>query len=60
MEVKILRRPEVEATIGVSTATLYRMMNRGEFPRPVKLSPGCVGWRKADVLTWLDSREAVS
>ena len=34
----ILRRSEVLARVGLSQATLYRLISRGMFPRPVRVS----------------------
>ena len=49
----IYRLPAVCEVTGLSKATIYRLVNRGEFPARVKLSPRCVGWRVADVDAWL-------
>ena len=54
---RILRRHEVADTVRLSQATIYRMIGRGEFPAPVQLGPRAVGWREADVVEWLESRE---
>lgn len=35
--VRFLRVPEVLQLIGVCTSTLYRMINAGEFPRPIPI-----------------------
>jgi len=51
------RRPIVEDMLGLSRSTIYRMMNDGEFPRPVVLGRRAVGWRAADVETWIKQRE---
>lgn len=58
MAEKHLRRPEVEAITGLSRSTLYDMMNRGEFPRPVRLTRKAVGWPESKITEWLESREA--
>ncbi len=52
----ILRGPEVSARVGLSRATLYRMIARGTFPRPVRLSERATGWRTDEVDEWLASR----
>lgn len=39
---------------------LYDMIKRGEFPAPVKLSAGRVGWTSRTVAAWLDSRPATA
>ncbi len=55
---RLVRRREVLTLTGLSTSTLYRRMAQGEFPRPVRIGPGAVGWRLGDVMAWLDSRPA--
>ena len=57
LDTHILRRPEVLSRLHISHATLYRMVARGEFPRPVRLGPRAVGWFEAEVGEWLVSRE---
>lgn len=53
---RLMRRPDVEDVTGLSRSTLYSMMAEGTFPKPVKLGKRAVGWREADIATWLDSR----
>ncbi len=59
---KLLRRREVEALTGLSRATIYRLKQRGQFPRPVRIgadSPnGAVRWCADDIEAWLESRRA--
>lgn len=54
----MLRIATVTAVTGLSKRTIYRMMDRGEFPKEVHLSPRCVAWRQADVVAWTASRGA--
>jgi predicted DNA-binding transcriptional regulator AlpA len=42
-----------------SSATLWRKVGTGEFPRPVKLSERITAWRVADVEQWLNSKQGV-
>ncbi|TCP33242.1 AlpA family transcriptional regulator [Sphingomonas sp. BK235] len=53
---RFLRINDVIATTGLSRATIYRLINSGEFPQPVRLTARSVGWWEAAVSTWLDSR----
>ena len=55
---KILSRREVAAIFGVSVVTLWRMVRRGMFPAPFRISPGRVGWRASTVERWIDQQEA--
>jgi len=54
---RILRLPSVRQLTCLSTSTLYAMMARGDFPRPVRLGKRAVGWRESDLQDWLESRE---
>ena len=54
VEQKILRLPAVLARVPVSKSKLYKLMNEGAFPRPVRLG-GVAVWRAADVEEWLKS-----
>lgn len=57
MTERILRRPEVEARVGVGRSTLYDWMKSGTFPKPVALGARLVGWKESDVTAWLDARK---
>ena len=41
--------------IGVSRTTIYRWINEGTFPSPVRMGPGAVRWRSEDVERWRTS-----
>lgn len=55
---RFLRKNEVCDRLGVSRITLWRMETRGEFPRSVQISPGCVGWLESDVDDWIEDRRS--
>ena len=54
MAEKLLRRPDVEEITGLSRASIYAMMSKGNFPRPLRLGPRAVAWRASDVQEWID------
>jgi prophage regulatory protein len=56
--VAILDEPKVEELTSLSRTTRWRLERRGEFPKRVRLSPGRVGWRQADIEAWIRSRTA--
>ena len=56
MHDRLLRRREVERITGMSRASIYRLMQRGEFPRPVKVGSTAVRWKKSDIAAWIESR----
>lgn len=43
---------QVAERFSVHRATPWRWAERGAFPKPVKLSPGCTRWRQSDVQDW--------
>ena len=51
-----LRCREVLRRTGLSRATIYRLMARGEFPQQHQLSRGRVGWSEEEIETWLRRR----
>lgn len=42
----------VRAITGISRTTAWRLQNAGEFPRPVVISRGRVGWRESEIAAW--------
>ena len=52
----LIRRPEVQARTGLPCASLYAMMKRNQFPRPVKITARAVAWTEASVDSWIESR----
>jgi prophage regulatory protein len=52
----LLNVETVIAVVGVSRATIYRMMDNGTFPQPMKFGERCTRWRAVDVSAWLDAQ----
>jgi prophage regulatory protein len=50
---RIIRLPTVLNKTGLSRSTLYRKMDAGTFPKNLRLSLRCAGWREAEVDDWL-------
>ena len=40
-----VRPAGAQRMLGIGRSTLYRLVDRGELPRPVRITPGAVGWR---------------
>ena len=56
MNDRLLRRREVEGLTGLSRASIYRLMRRGRFPLPVRVSARAVRWKASDITIWIESR----
>lgn len=50
---RILRIGTVLKLTGLSRSTLYRKVQRGTFPKQIKLSERCAGWRQSAVNAWM-------
>ena len=47
MTKRMIRRRDVESMIGLSKSTIYDMMKRGEFPKPVRVGKRAVAWSES-------------
>lgn len=58
----LLRLPLVEVATGYKKSTLYRLIQRGEFPAPISLSPSgrASAWVEEEVNSWVQKRIAES
>ncbi|MBL1436003.1 MAG: AlpA family phage regulatory protein [Rhodobacteraceae bacterium] len=54
------RRKSVEKITGLSRSMIYEQMERGEFPRPIRIGRRAVAWRESDIAAWQAAREASS
>lgn len=54
----ILRRPALQAKVGLGYSTIAMMIAAGTFPLPVRLGSRAVGWIEAEVDAWLTARAA--
>jgi predicted DNA-binding transcriptional regulator AlpA len=52
----ILTRPQACAMISVSEDTLLRLLQKGEGPECVRLSPRRIGYRVGAIRSWLKRR----
>ncbi len=57
---RILRKKEVLKIIGRSESSLYRDMQAGRFPKPVRLGQNSVGWKEDAIRAWLDDLPAAA
>jgi len=53
---RTIRRTELRQIVPLADSTIYEMERRGEFPQRFFLTPRCVVWDLAEVMTWLDGR----
>lgn len=52
---RFMRERDVLDVTSLSRTTLWRIMKSGQFPRPVRISPGRVGWRESAIIAWQEN-----
>jgi prophage regulatory protein len=53
----LIRISNVCAITGLSVPTIYRLMSRNEFPRPLKITNTARAWKLSEIMAWVDSRQ---
>ena len=52
----LLKMRDVCSRTGLSRATIYRLLAREDFPKPVTLAVQCVRWPASAVDTWINTK----
>jgi len=53
---KILRLPAVIKKTGISRTTIYRLLEKEEFPKPFPITGRAVGWSDEAINKWIDEK----
>lgn len=53
---KIIRLPQVEASVGLKKSAIYKLIKAGDFPAQIKLGKHASGWLDSDVQAWIRKR----
>ncbi|TXI62717.1 MAG: AlpA family transcriptional regulator [Limnohabitans sp.] len=56
----LLSRQKVQTKTTLSRSSIYEMIARGEFPKPVKISGRRVAWLESSVDAWIQSRTSTN
>jgi prophage regulatory protein len=52
----LLRIKEVQKIVGLSRASIYRLINTGDFPPQIKISQRAAAWCSNDIDLWQKER----
>lgn len=55
---RFLRLPAVIDLTGLNRATIYEMVDRGDFPKPAKIGARAIAWPENEVEAWAAERLA--
>ena len=56
---KIIKIHQVVEIVGISRSSIYDMVQRGDFPKQVKLGVRSSGWLKSEVDCWIELRASL-
>jgi len=54
MQEKVIKINRVREITSLSTASIYRLMSVGHFPRQIKLSERSCGWLESEIKSFLE------
>ena len=60
MSHQILKLKEISSLTKLSSSTIYRLVQAGEFPKPIKLAAHASGWLESDIEDWIRIRKEAS
>ena len=53
---KLLRFPAIRERTGLSRSTIWRLEQRGDFPKHRRISANAVAWVEEEILIWIHSK----
>ena len=56
MESRLMTRRQVEQKLGVSRSTVYRLLEAGAFPKPIKIAERAIRWHESEIDEYVASR----
>ncbi len=56
---KILKIHQVVEIVGISRSSVYNMVQRNDFPQPVKLGMRSSGWLQSEIDGWIAARASL-
>ena len=53
----LIKLPEVKELTTFSSATIYRLISEGEFPKQIKLAERSSAWLLEEIYSWLEEKK---
>ena len=54
--IQLLTRKEVQERLRISRTTLYRLVEAGKFPSPIRVGDRLCRWRESDIDAYVEHR----
>jgi prophage regulatory protein len=59
LNMKVIKLKKVIELTSLSSATIYRLVKNGEFPKQLKLAERSSGWLLDEINDWLESKSTL-
>jgi prophage regulatory protein len=59
LNMKVIKLKKVIELTSLSSATIYRLVKNGEFPKQLKLAERSSGWLLEEINDWLESKSTL-
>jgi len=56
----LMNLSQVAARLSISPSTVRRMIEKGNFPRPLQIAPRRIAWREDAIGQWIEQRQTVT
>ena len=56
---KLIKLPEVKELTTSSSATIYRLMKKGAFPKQIKLAERSSAWFLGEINDWIETKRNI-
>ena len=54
---ELIKLPAVKRITTFSSATIYRLINKGEFPKQIKLTERSSAWSIEEIYNWIEEKK---
>ena len=54
---ELIKLPAVKRITTFSSATIYRLINKGDFPKQIKISERSSAWSLTEIYNWIDQKK---
>lgn len=52
----LLRLPQVQSRVPLSKSQIYKLIDRGDFPKQVRISFKVAAWRESEIDAWISKQ----
>jgi prophage regulatory protein len=56
MALRLIRLKEVLKRVSIGKSKIYADIEKGQFPKPIRLGPNAVAWLEDDIESWIQEK----